>query len=132
MDKLPLPLTALYASFMGFTLVAISMRVAQLRNRYKADLKTSDNMELLQATHAHSNFAEHVPLALFLLGVAEVNGAAVWAIHVFGLTLIISRILHVHGLYRTPGKSLGRDAGMIGTWSVTASLCLLVLYQIFL
>src|SRR5690606_10807624 len=105
MDKLPLPLTALYAGFMGIVLVLTSIRVTVLRYRYKVDLGSGGNMSLLQSIRAHGNFSEHVPMALFLMAVAEVNGALPWIIHLFGLILIISRILHMHGVYRTPGPS---------------------------
>ena len=72
--------------------------------------------ELFVAGRAHANFAENVPIALFLASVVELNGgnrkALSWSLAI----LLLSRILHVElGLMGPGSMSTGRPIGYYGT-----------------
>lgn len=127
-----LPVTGLYAAILGLMLLVLKFRVIGARRRLKVDVLDGGESDVTRRMRVHGNFAEHVPMALILMAVVEVNGAEAWNIHALGVVLIIARILHAHGLERIPGKSFGRAAGVLGTTAVIVSAALLGLHQILI
>jgi hypothetical protein len=76
----------------------------------------------------HANFAEYVPLALFLLAPAELTGTTAPLLHTHGLALLSGRALHAYGVSQTAENYRFRVAGMALTCAaslVAALLCLL-------
>jgi uncharacterized membrane protein YecN with MAPEG domain len=84
---------------------------------------------LAQAIRAHSNFAEHAPLAVLLLALAEASGAVRWAIIALGAVLVVARLASAWGLNHTLGPSQPRQAGAGLTLLVTVVASLLLLYR---
>ncbi|MGK7866952.1 MAPEG family protein [Falsiroseomonas sp. E2-1-a20] len=112
-----LPVTAIYASLLAFGFILLSTRTIAARRRYGASLGTPHRM-VERAVRAHGNFAEHVPLALILLALCEVNGLAGWALHALGLALLAARLAHAHGISREPELSAWRVFGTSLTLTV--------------
>ncbi|KAI1383115.1 membrane-associated, eicosanoid/glutathione metabolism protein [Hypoxylon trugodes] len=84
--------------------------------------KTS-NDPLQQATRAHQNFVEYVPLALVLAGVAELNGADPKTLRNLLATLLAARVLHADfGLRQRDAHGIGRPLGFYATAVVTVWL----------
>lgn len=126
-----LPVTAIYAALLALMLLALKFRVIGARRRLKVDVLDGGERDVTRRMRVHGNFAEHVPMAVILMAIVEINGAEAWNIHGLGIILILSRILHAHGLEAIPGKSFGRAAGVLGTTAVIAAAALLALKQIF-
>lgn len=124
-----LPVTAIYAALLGLMLLFLKFRVIAARRRLKVDVLDGGERDVTRRMRVHGNFAEHVPIALILMAVVEVNGAEAWNVHALGVVLVIARILHAHGLENIPGKSFGRAAGVLGTTAVIISAALLALRQ---
>lgn len=79
--------------------------------------------DLLVATRAHSNFAENVPLAFILAGVAELNGANRKVLAATLSTLFALRVLHADfGLISVGSMARGRPVGYFGTVGVLGAL----------
>ena len=127
-----LPVTALYAAILGLMLLVLKFRVIGARRRLEVDVLDGGERDVTRRMRVHGNFAEHVPIALILMAIVEVNGAEAWNIHALGVVLVGARILHAHGLEKIPGKSFGRAAGVLGTTAVIISAALLALRQVFL
>jgi uncharacterized protein len=127
-----LPVTAIYAAILGLMLLLLKFRVIGARRRLKVDVLDGGERDVTRRMRVHGNFAEHVPVALILMAIVELNGAEAWNIHALGLVLIIARVLHAHGLENTPGKSFGRAAGVLGTTAVIISAALLALRQVMM
>jgi len=108
----------------------LKFRVIGARRRLSVDVLDGGGRDVTRRMRVHGNFAEHVPMALILIAVVEINGAEAWNVHALGAVLLISRVLHAHGLETTPGKSFGRAAGVIGTTAVIVSAALLALRQV--
>ena len=125
-----LEVTAVYAALLGLTLLVLKFRVIAARRRHLVDVLDGGERDVTRRMRVHGNFAEHVPMALILMAVVELNGAEAWNLHALGAVLLISRILHAYGLETTPGKSFGRAAGVIGTTAVIVSAALLALRQV--
>jgi uncharacterized membrane protein YecN with MAPEG domain len=77
---------------------------------------------LAKAVRAHGNAAETIPLALFLMLLAELVGVAAWFLHAMGITLVLARAWHAYGLSRRAGMSPGRFVGMTTTFVVIIAL----------
>jgi uncharacterized membrane protein YecN with MAPEG domain len=77
---------------------------------------------LAKAVRAHGNAAETIPLALFLMLLAELVGVAAGFLHAMGVILVLARAWHAYGLSRRAGMSPGRFVGMTTTFVVIIAL----------
>ena len=110
------PITALYAALAGLMVLVLAILVVRGRWRHRVSLGTGTEPAMERAVRVHANFIEYVPLALLLLLLAELNGAAAPLLHAAGVLLLASRVLHAYGLTRVSGRSFGRFYGTAGTW----------------
>jgi uncharacterized membrane protein YecN with MAPEG domain len=121
-------ITALYAALLGLLGAALTINVIVNRVRAKVEIADGGVAALAQAIRAHANFAEQAPLALILIGLAEVLGTRPWIVQVFGVVLVLARLASAIGLNRTLKNSPPRQLGASGTILVliVASLAILL------
>ncbi len=119
--------TPLYAAIAALILVALSVRTLLLRRRYKVAIGSGENPVLERAIRAHGNFAEYVPIALLLLFFLELAGSSDLIVHGLGLLLILGRSLHAYGVSQVNENYAFRVAGMAMTFTVIASIALLLI-----
>lgn len=119
----------LYTALLGLLLIALSVNVVLARLRYRVSLGTGTEEGMQQAVRVQANFAEYVPFAVILLVLAEITGLPNAAVHVAGILLLTSRVLHAWGLSHSPGRTFGRFYGTAGTWLVIIGLSLWLLYS---
>ena len=94
---MPVPITALYAALLGLVMIVLQLLVGRQRLDTDVSLYDGGHPALAVAIRRHANWAEHVPFALILLALIELNGAsAVW-LHGLGATLLVARIVHPFG-----------------------------------
>ena len=108
-------ITLLYAALCTLLVLVLAGRVMAYRVKFKVGLGDGGHGELNRRVRAHANAVEYLPLALLLLGGMELNGYPDAAIHGFGATLLVSRLLHAWGLSRRAGSSPGRFVGTLLT-----------------
>ena len=53
---------------------------------------------MLEKIRRHGNAVEYVPMAVVLLGIAELNGAGSTLLNVLGVMIVVARIAHPLGL----------------------------------
>ncbi|MTC28003.1 MAPEG family protein [Providencia alcalifaciens] len=106
--------SSLYAVLGALLLLRLSLNVVKLRNQYRVSVGDGGFSELQTAIRMHGNAIEYIPISLILLLLMEMNGAKVWMIHVCGIVLIASRILHSYGLKNHDYSQ--RRMGMMGTY----------------
>ena len=111
-------ITALYLALTSFLFVGLSYRVAVQRKRSKVGLGIGDDPALEKAVRIQANLAEYAPVALLLMLAYEINGGAVWLLHLTGAVFVIGRVFHAQGLTSSTGTSFGRFTGVMATWSV--------------
>jgi len=121
--------TGLYAALGALLVFALALRVMSLRHSRKVGLGTGGDESLARAIRAHANAVEYLPIALLLLLILELNQTRVWLLHVFGIVLIVARILHALGLSARSGYSFGRFVGTALTMLVILAMALLLLWQ---
>jgi uncharacterized membrane protein YecN with MAPEG domain len=129
-----LPVTTGAAGLLGLLYVVLAMRVSLARVRSKQSLGTGGiesvrvgeerrALPLLVASRAHANFAENVPLALILIGIAEHDLGPVWFVIVLALLLVVARVIHPIGM-GMPTPNPFRAAGALLTWGVIGAAAL--------
>lgn len=126
-----LEITALYAALLGLLFVLLSFRVSKHRLAGHVSLGDGNNPDLSQAIRAHGNFAEYVPLALILIGLAETQGAAANLLHVLGGGLLLGRIGHAWGISQPNAVHNARKLGIVLTWLVIAVASVYLLFAVF-
>lgn len=122
-------ITGLYAALGALLMFVLAARVMQLRHRHSVGLGTGGDESLARAIRAHANAVEYLPIALLLLLVLELDQTRAWLLHVFGIVLIVGRVLHAIGLSTRAGTSFGRFAGTGLTMLVIFVMALLLLWQ---
>jgi uncharacterized protein len=120
-------ITALYAALLGLLGAALTINVIVNRVRAKVDIADGGATALAQAIRAHANFAEHAPIALIVIGLAEVLGTRPLIVHVFGAVLVLARLASAIGLNRTLKQSPPRQLGASGTVLVVIAASLAIL-----
>lgn len=123
-----LPVSAIYVVMATVLIVVLLLRVAMLRNAGKIGIGDGGDKTLAKAIRVHANAVETVPVALLLLVMLELSGAAAGWLHGFGIGLIVARLLHAHGLSRRSGYSFGRFFGTLLTLTIILVMCGWLLY----
>ncbi len=113
-----IPITLFFVGVNALISVALAFQVTRHRRRTQTSLGVGDDPSLEQAVRAHGNFVEYAPLALAMVLALEVHGAPRDFVLGLGLTLTLGRAFHAEGLIRSAGRSFGRVAGTLLTWSV--------------
>jgi uncharacterized membrane protein YecN with MAPEG domain len=121
--------TALYAAIIGLLAAILTVNVIRNRVALKIDSGDGGNAKMAMAIRAHANFAQHAPLALLLIGLAEAIGTGKTVIHVLGAALVLARLLSAWGLSSAEGQSFGRQAGAGLTVLVLAAASALILLR---
>jgi uncharacterized membrane protein YecN with MAPEG domain len=131
MPELHVPITALYAALQAFVAIALTAPVGRLRGQTNVSLGDGGNPALWVAIRRHANWTEHVPFALLLIALLELNGASRGLLHGLGATLLVARILHPLGLRHDNMRVPTRGLGAIGTLLVTLIAAIALLLEVF-
>lgn len=121
-----MPITAFYAALLAFLFILLSARVIVQRREARVEIGFGESRELLRRARVHANFAEYVPFALLLIGLAESLKAPPVALHALAITLVVARCLHAYGLSKSPHILRLRAAGItltLATLALAALLC---------
>ena len=102
----------LYAALLALLFAALSVRTLRLRRVLRIAIGDAGNATTLRAMRVHSNFAEYVPLSLFLIYLVEINGGRAWLVHGLGLCLLLGRLSHAFGVSRADEDYRLRVVGM--------------------
>lgn len=123
--------TMLYAGLAGVMYFVLTAMVIRLRASTKTGLghDADPTSPLFRAVRIHGNFAEFVPFILLLMAFDELSGRTQLIMHVFGIVLIVSRILHYQGVTQSHAKSTGRMLGAMGTFTLLLVLSTLLIIK---
>ncbi len=108
----------LYASLLALLFVALSVQVIRLRRSRQIALGDAGDASLLRAMRVHSNFAEYVPLSLFMIYLVETQMGWALLVHGLGLVLLLARLSHAYGVSQARENFRFRVFGMVGTFAV--------------
>lgn len=122
-------ITGLYAALLALLIIGLAVRVMLLRRNTSIGLGDGGNRTLACAVRAHGNAIEYAPIGLILLLVLELNQTLPLLLHVFGIALVLGRVVHALGLSATPGTSAGRLIGAGLTLLVLLAMALMLIWQ---
>jgi uncharacterized membrane protein YecN with MAPEG domain len=98
-------------------MMALKMYVGNRRGVLKVP-SGETTPEFSRATRVQLNAVEDVPVLMAGIAGLALLGLPAWYIHMCGLVLLVSRILHATGLAGSGGFSIGRLVGTLGTMLV--------------
>jgi len=115
-------ITALYAGVLAPIYVLLAVRVIANRRRAKIALGDGGEPAMLRCMRVQANFAEYVPLALILMGLAENLGTPGFVLHLAGIALVAGRALHAYGVSQECEVFTYRVTGMALTFTTILGL----------
>lgn len=105
-------ITGFYTGILGIMLIVLIFAVVHRRIKYKVGLGDGGIPDLSRAIRVHGNFVETVPFLLIIMYLLETNAASPVLLHIFGITIVVARLLHARGIYSSPLRSFGRTGGV--------------------
>jgi uncharacterized membrane protein YecN with MAPEG domain len=129
--ELQVPITGLYAALQAFLAIALAIPIGPLRLKHNVSVLDGGHADLTIAIRRHANWTEHVPFALLLIGLLELNGGGASTLHGLGIALLVARIAHPLGLNAQSPRNPLRGIGAGGTLLVTAIAAVLLLLKFF-
>ncbi|MGI9356731.1 MAG: MAPEG family protein [Rhizobiaceae bacterium] len=121
-----LPITAPYIALLAIYAIVFGAMVSIHRAKTGVSLAYGDDMTLLEKIRRHGNFAETVPLALLLMIAAELQGANGFWLHISGILLLVSRLIHPFGINHTKANAVARGIGSAGT-TLAMLICIIII-----
>jgi uncharacterized membrane protein YecN with MAPEG domain len=122
-------IVSLYAALLAILFIILSIRTIRMRRSLKIAIGDSGSPAMLRAMRVHSNFAEYVPLTLFLVALVEVGSASSWVVHALGSLLLVGRLSHAYGVSQTTEVFAFRVSGMAMTFTTILIASLILLYK---
>jgi uncharacterized protein len=124
-------ITPVYAALLGIMLVILSVRVILVRRAAGISIGDNGNQQLHYRIRTQGNFAEYTPFFILLLGLAEHQGLAHWAVHLCGFAFIIGRFSHFYAFFLKEQNRAAkgfRETGMGFTFTPIIILSLVILF----
>ena len=131
MPELHVPITGLWAALQVFVAIWLIAPIGRLRGKYDVSIHAGGHPDLDVAIRRHANWAEHVPFALLLIALLELNGGSAGLLHGLGGGLLVCRIAHPLGLKAETMRSPLRGIGALGTLLVTLIAAIALLMKAF-
>lgn len=126
-----LPITSLYAPLLALLFIVLSNIVSAQRAKHRVSIGDGGEPTLLLWMRRHGNLAENLALTLILMGLAELRGLPATWLHVMGVVLVLSRLIHVFGLDASRPAAPLRIAGGAGTQLVQLAAIVYLLWSQF-
>ena len=110
-----LAISGIYVVIIALLAMILGAMVSIHRAKANISILHGDDMQLAEKMRRHGNLAETAPFALLLLIVAEASGGSAMWLHIAGIILVISRLLHPLGLKHENPNEILRGVGAGGT-----------------
>ncbi len=121
-------ITALTASLILIIQTVLATLVIKSRYKHAQGLGDGDHPDLIARIRSHANLTENAPIILVILGLLEMSGSSQTLLAVFGATLVIARLLHPIGLFKTHGTSAPRFIGVMATTIVGIAAAIMLIF----
>ncbi|WP_438863627.1 MAPEG family protein [Neptunicella sp.] len=121
-------ITPIYAGILALIFLVLTVRVILMRGQ-GISLGDGGNDIMQRRIRAHGNFAEFVPFILLMIGILEMGRFPAFWLHIMGIALVVSRLLHGYALAFTEKFKFGRMWGAALTFLLLLVCGVLCLYQ---
>jgi len=129
MSELHVPITGIYAALQALIAIVLIVPIGQLRGKYDVSIHAGGHPDLDVAIRRHANWTEHVPFALLLIALLELNGGSHGLLHGLGAGLFVARIAHPLGLKYDNMRVPLRGIGALGTLLITLIAAVALLWK---
>lgn len=126
----PAQAAAMNIGLLILMMLGLKMYVGARRGQMKLP-SGETNPEFNRATRVQLNAVEDVPVLMVGIAGLAMLGMPAWYIHMCGLVLLVSRVLHAYGLAGSGGFSIGRAVGTMGTLLVFLAIAGALLVHAF-
>ena len=127
----PAQAAAMNIGLLILMMLGLKMYVGARRGQMKLP-SGETNPEFNRAIRVQLNAVEDVPVLMVGIAGLAMLGMPAWYIHMCGLVLFVSRILHAYGLAGSGGFSIGRAVGTMGTLLVFLAIAGALLVHAFI
>lgn len=107
-----IPITIMTTGVLGLIFFVHSIRTIKGRVQTKTNLGDGGLDLMARRIRIHGNFAEYVPLLLFILMLLETKNAHPLFITGFAIAVVAGRLFHAYGLYSKETPGWARVCGM--------------------
>lgn len=118
-----------YVALGALLILALAVRVMWLRNSRGVALGNGGDKALERAIRVHANAVEYLPAGLLLLVALALEQTRPLLLHVFGIVLIVGRLVHAIGLSASSGRSFGRVVGIVLTVLVMLAMAIVLVVR---
>ncbi|MEQ1783974.1 MAG: MAPEG family protein [Hyphomonadaceae bacterium] len=128
----PAQAAAMNVGLLILVMLGLKMYVGAQRGKLKVP-SGETTPEFSRVTRVQLNAVEDVPVLMAGIVALGMLGMPAWYIHMCGLVLFVSRLLHAFGLARSNGSgfSIGRLVGTLGTMLVYLAIAGALLVHAF-
>lgn len=124
--------TTLYAGILGLIYAALAFYTIAGRFKHGVVLGDGGNDDMLKRIRTHGNYIEYVPITLFLVLLAELEGASEMLVHIMGTVLVVGRLMHALKLSDLVPIPYGRETGMLMTLLVIITASVICIKSFFI
>lgn len=110
MNDAALGAVAIYAGISVAVLLWLTVATGRIRRNQRVSVGDGGNARLIRVMRGHANATETIPPTLIGLTLMALLGASASAIHLFGVPLVIGRLLHA--LHFTAADAPGWQRGI--------------------
>jgi uncharacterized membrane protein YecN with MAPEG domain len=115
MTMVLLPITLTTASVLALLCLVLALRCGIGRAKNNVLMGDGGNADMIVRMRTQANFGEYVPILLILMGLLELGGGNRLGLTIFGIVLVVARIMHAVGMPR-PVPNFGRSGGALVTF----------------
>ncbi len=125
MDPTPaLYAVALYTALSGIVFLALMINAGRVRGKVGVSIGDGGDPALIRAMRGQANFVENVPITLLLILLMALLGAPAWLVHLFGIALVVGRVLHGWHFIQQDAPAWQRAGGAMLTFFAQVALIL--------
>ncbi len=107
-----LPITSILAGALALLMTVLSVLVSMRRAATGTVYGDADDDVLRRRVRAHGNFSEYAAMAVILVALVELGGAANLLVRGLAAAFLASRLLHAYGMLHASSRAL-RGAAMV-------------------
>jgi uncharacterized membrane protein YecN with MAPEG domain len=117
-----------YGALLAVIFILLSVVAIRTRRALEIPIGDSGDERMLRAMRVHANFAEYVPLTIFLAYMLEAQQAHPGVVHGICLCLVLGRLMHAFGVRAVKENYRYRVTGMALTFTALGASALGLLW----
>lgn len=122
-------LTPIYASVLALIFIGLSFNVIRFRLKTRIPFGDGKDLKMKRAIRVHGNFSEYVPITLLMMYFVEIQSQNPLLIHGLGISFILARVFHIHGVSQLKENVIFRVLGLFMTGCVIGTCAIILMFS---